>query len=235
MSGLLPPDSRAEQVKYGDLVRACLARGGLRVLHAGCGRDKAEITYPYRNTCEIIGIDLDGQAGARFHSTFILGSVETMGALFPSDHFHVICCENVIEHLDNPRAAFSEFARVLKPGGRLLVQTPNLLSYKAQAARIVPQSVHLALGRRRYGVGQPEMYSTLYRCNTGRALVRAAAAAGMAPVTLIYQNNGATWLRDAPVLGSMLEAWHRALDWPALAWARCRIVAEFQKTRVTQA
>jgi hypothetical protein len=57
----------------------------------------------------------------------------------------------------------------------------------------------------------------------------------MAPVTLMYRNNGATWLRDVPVLGSMLRIWHRALGWPALAWARCTIVAEFQKTKAIEA
>ncbi len=214
---------------YRDLVREALSGGGLRVLHAGCGRDKGEITSPYRDRCEVVGVDLDEQAGARFHSTFMLGSVEDMGGLFPGEHFDVICCENVIEHLHEPLAAWREFARVLRPGGRLLVQTPNFLSYKAQAAWLLPQSVHLALGRRRYGVAEPEMYPTLYRCNTSRALTRAAAATGLTPARLIHRNNGATWLRDTPLLGSALKAWHRALDRPALEWARCTIVGEFVK------
>lgn len=38
----------------------------------------------------------------------------------------VISCES-IEHLERPRAACEEFARVLKPGGRLYLTTPNYL------------------------------------------------------------------------------------------------------------
>lgn len=38
----------------------------------------------------------------------------------------VISCES-IEHLERPRAACGEFARILKPGGRLYLTTPNYL------------------------------------------------------------------------------------------------------------
>jgi 2-polyprenyl-3-methyl-5-hydroxy-6-metoxy-1,4-benzoquinol methylase len=38
----------------------------------------------------------------------------------------VISCES-IEHLERPRAACEEFARILKPGGRLYLTTPNYL------------------------------------------------------------------------------------------------------------
>lgn len=38
----------------------------------------------------------------------------------------VICCET-IEHVPDPRAAVSELARVLRPGGRLFLTTPNYL------------------------------------------------------------------------------------------------------------
>jgi SAM-dependent methyltransferase len=48
----------------------------------------------------------------------------------------VISCET-IEHLERPRVALAEIARVLRPGGRLLLTTPNYLGplglYRAYA------------------------------------------------------------------------------------------------------
>lgn len=44
---------------------------------------------------------------------------------FPEGSFDVIWCSEVIEHLANPAFTLSEFRRVLKPGGRAVLTTPN--------------------------------------------------------------------------------------------------------------
>lgn len=44
---------------------------------------------------------------------------------WPSKTFDLIWCSEVIEHLYNPRYTLSEFRRILKPGGRLIITTPN--------------------------------------------------------------------------------------------------------------
>lgn len=43
---------------------------------------------------------------------------------FPDASFATVCADNVLEHCHNPVAAFSEIARVLKPGGTLLALIP---------------------------------------------------------------------------------------------------------------
>jgi SAM-dependent methyltransferase len=45
---------------------------------------------------------------------------------FPSDFFDVVTCNDVIEHLENPERALANIHRVLKPGGVLYLNTPNL-------------------------------------------------------------------------------------------------------------
>jgi 2-polyprenyl-3-methyl-5-hydroxy-6-metoxy-1,4-benzoquinol methylase len=44
---------------------------------------------------------------------------------FPDASFDLIWCSEVIEHLRDPKFTISEFDRVLRPGGQLLMTTPN--------------------------------------------------------------------------------------------------------------
>jgi SAM-dependent methyltransferase len=45
---------------------------------------------------------------------------------FRADSFDSILCTSVLEHVDSAEAAVAEIARVLKPGGRLLITVPFL-------------------------------------------------------------------------------------------------------------
>jgi 2-polyprenyl-3-methyl-5-hydroxy-6-metoxy-1,4-benzoquinol methylase len=44
---------------------------------------------------------------------------------FKDSSFDLIWCSEVIEHLDNPKKTISEFIRVLKKNGRIILTTPN--------------------------------------------------------------------------------------------------------------
>jgi len=49
-------------------------------------------------------------------------------ASFPSDHYQAVVMDDVIEHFENPLSEILEVRRILKPGGFLLVHTPNAAS-----------------------------------------------------------------------------------------------------------
>ncbi len=55
---------------------------------------------------------------------------------------NLVLCDNVLEHLPEPRTFFDEARRVLVPGGVVCIRTPNRWNYIALIARLLP-------GRRR--------------------------------------------------------------------------------------
>ena len=57
--------------------------------------------------------------------------VETEATPFPDDHFDLVLFNELFEHLRiDPIFTLKEVLRVLRPGGRLLLSTPNLRSFR---------------------------------------------------------------------------------------------------------
>lgn len=203
---------------------ADLIAPGISILHAGCGRDRNEVTRPYRDQCRIVGVDTD--PSVEFHSVLYRRPLENTG-LVPQS-FDLICCEYVLEHVEHPEAVFREFRRLLRPTGRLLVLTPNLYAYTALAALVTPQWFHHLMGRMRYGPGcESDMYRTRYRCNTVRRLRTLAQATGFEVLRLELVTNGPAWLPWFPGL----NLYHRLIArHKALAQLRCALLAELTVT-----
>ena len=108
---------------------------GKRVLEIACGRGDfatwcAGLPVP---PSLLVAADFSGVAvrlarGAVKSSrgvAFFEGDAQAIGVASASFDT-VICCET-LEHLHHPRAALTELARVLRPGGRLFLTTPNYL------------------------------------------------------------------------------------------------------------
>ncbi|MFP4459969.1 MAG: class I SAM-dependent methyltransferase [Candidatus Zixiibacteriota bacterium] len=56
---------------------------------------------------------------------------------FDDDTFDYILCSEVLEHVPNRADMISEYARVLKPGGHVIITTPNWISCYGLARKLV--------------------------------------------------------------------------------------------------
>lgn len=110
---------------------------GKKVLEIGCGRGDFAcwLASQPEHPLEIIAADFaatvvqKGRAfGAQLGLSGIIWEITDIQAIaHPDASFDtVISCETV-EHVPDPRKALRELARVLKPGGRLFLTTPNYL------------------------------------------------------------------------------------------------------------
>jgi SAM-dependent methyltransferase len=99
--------------------------------------------------------------------------------------FDIAISSHVAEHLVQPEAVFGELARVLKPGGRLLILTPNRWHYVTISSALLPHRFHLSFNRSR-GVNAHDIFPTVYRANTAARLRGLYAGAGF-EVEQLYQ------------------------------------------------
>ncbi len=79
---------------------------------------------------QVAGIEVDPKAAEHAASKGIdvrLGRLEDQR--YPDDLIDTICLDNVIEHVHNPGSLLTECHRILKPGGQLIINTPNLDSW----------------------------------------------------------------------------------------------------------
>lgn len=97
-----------------------------RVLDDGCGIG----TYVGRLgevAARSVGIDFEleraQEAGRRIGRVVACAASEHLP--FPDRTFDVVLSNEVIEHVEDDRAAVAEMARVLRPGGRAIVFCPN--------------------------------------------------------------------------------------------------------------
>ena len=91
----------------------------------------------------------------------------------------IIMSRSVFEHLTDPASVYAEFARVLRPGGRVVFLTANMWDYGTLVARLVPNRLHGKVVKVVEGREEEDTFPTAYKTNTRADVDRLAAAAGL--------------------------------------------------------
>lgn len=101
---------------------------GRLVLDAGCGvggLTRALTAAGARVIALDIGPQLAAETRRRCRCEAVVGSLTAL--CFPSGAFDAVLSSEAVEHTPDPEASVLELYRVVKPGGRLVLSTPNRL------------------------------------------------------------------------------------------------------------
>ena len=88
---------------------------GGRLLDVGCGARPFECR---KDQIEWIGLDIEGNSFADFHGT-------VLDLPFADKSFDCVLATQVLEHIEEPKTAMSECARVLREDGLLILSVPQ--------------------------------------------------------------------------------------------------------------
>jgi ubiquinone/menaquinone biosynthesis C-methylase UbiE len=203
-------------------------------LDAGCGsqivqwRELADRIL-VRRARLVVGCDAD-RASIRKHRTLSRLVIADLKALpFRSESFSLVTTNMVVEHLDRPFAAFAEFARVLKRGGRVIVHTPNVWSPFVVASRLLPESVKLKLAKALDGRLEDDVFPTRYRANSPRRLRALMRQAGLKEEWCRLLASEAVFASTHPVLVAPELLYIKLTLWRALRFLRPTVLASFVK------
>lgn len=109
---------------------AAVGEGG-RVLDVGCSSGYLSAPLADRGNT-IVGIELDPTAAREaeaYCEQVLVGDVESMEFPLEPRTFDVVLLGDVLEHLREPVATLSRLRRLLRPGGRLVLSTPNVANW----------------------------------------------------------------------------------------------------------
>lgn len=212
---LLKPDSIAVDVGCGRGTQAddpVRIRRELRTLRGKCRR--------------VIGLDVDPAAA---ENPFI----DEFGLIGPDLRWplddaaaDLAVADFALEHVTDPDKFFGEAARVLRPGATICVRTINAWSYVGLASRLVPNGLHASvLQRVQPQRRRPDVFPTVYRCNTVPKLRAALRAHGFEAVVYGSEAEPA-YLKFSPATYAAGLAYRRlAPNWlraGLIAWGRRR-------------
>ncbi len=209
-----PDRARRQARMLAGLLRG--SAGPAVIVDLGCGDGSALAVAAGQNPAHrFVGIDWSGDALRLAHArrlTLVRASVaEPAGLPVADGAADVVIMSELIEHLVDPDGAVAEIRRVLRPGGSLLLSTPNLAAWYNRgllALGIQPVFSEVSL---RGVFGRPgDVVAGHLRLFTRRALTQFLAASGFRCVTV----TGARY-HDVPrPLGPLDRAFCR---WPSAA------------------
>lgn len=188
------------------------ARGARDVLEVGPGPTNATTAFLRKQFGAVDGLDIDPDASGNqeLRQCFLYD-----GGKFPlaDGSYDAVVADYVLEHVADPTLLLAEVARVLRPGGHFLFRTPNIYHYIPMVSRLTPHWFHKLVANRSRGlVESHEPYPTFYRMNSGRALRRLVAPAGLEEAELRFVEREPSYGMSSRVLFYLFMGYERVVN-----------------------
>lgn len=112
---------------------------GLTILDAGCG--VGAFSEPLTKSNTVYGVDFSAKSLEFAAKRGLVTQVGDLGNLeFESGKFDLVLCIGVIQLIDDYKPILKELARVVKPGGTLLIQTLHKQSLQRKIVMMFEQN-----------------------------------------------------------------------------------------------
>ena len=121
--------------------------GGGKLLDVGCGA--GAVLDGVDNKWEKYGVEVSKFASEIANEYGVIFNGDLLSACYDSNSFDLVLVFHVIEHLPNPLQTLCEIRRILKPGGWLIIGTPDFDSGCARRFgdnfRLLHDQTHVSL------------------------------------------------------------------------------------------
>lgn len=234
----IDPQREYTQLTYARLIDSVLTPE-TRWLDAGGGHQILEVTAPdmelamVRQVKLAVTCDRVVDAIAKHRSIRVRVGATLDRLPFRAESLDLITLNNVAEHLEHPREVLREFARVLEPGGRVIIHTPNVSSYAVRIAevgrRVLPEPFVMKLIRYMDFREEEDIFPTFYRVNTENDLRASAEDAGLSCEKLHFACARPLFYFVAPLCAVELAASRAMMRAGAERFAASVMLGVFQK------
>jgi len=175
--------------------------GGV-IVDVGCGAGQL---WPFlrQRFASYVGVDVVRYEGFPAESRFTKVDLDTGRVSLPDESADVVAAVETIEHLENPRAFMRELVRLVRPGGWVVVTTPNQLSLLSLLT--------LAL-KQQFSAFQDVHYPAHLTALLEVDLKRIAAECGLTDCAVVYSGEGRIVLTPWHYPKSIARIFPRALS-----------------------
>jgi SAM-dependent methyltransferase len=205
------PQFRGMYDRFSDVIHEYVRAGDV-MLDAGCGSGRV-FQYAFdehQRPRQIVGVDVTNEP--KGNCNIDAAARADLAALpFQGATFDIAISSHVAEHLTQPERVFGELSRVLKPGGRLLILTPNRWHYVTVSSALMPHWFHLKYNQWR-GVDAHDIFPTVYKANTARRLRSLYDAAGLDIEQLLQFETEPEYLSFSLPTYAMGVGWERTVN-----------------------